>query len=184
MFAFIASPLGGLLLKVGAVLALAGLAWWAWEHYVVGHYEAIGAARVQAKWDADSARRIKATTDITLLWNDKRIAADKLQEERDSERAKRTEMAASAARNLPAAVSSVVVPRAAVGVLNNAIGDTAPTAGPAGQPAKEPAATAESADSTVGLLTQWGVQCIAAYEEARGMVTGWQAFYSSLRAAQ
>ncbi len=172
-----------LLIKIGIVLALAVAAAWFW-HLATKHYEDIGRAEVQLKWDQDTARRIKQTSDMALLWNDKRIAADKLQEERDSERAKRTEMAASAARNLPAAVSGVVVPRAAVGVLNNAIGDTAPTAGPAGEPAKESAATAESADSTVGLLTQWGVQCIAAYEEARGMVTGWQAFYSSLRAAQ
>lgn len=145
-----------------------------------------GRAEIQAKWDADKAERIKRTTEITNLWDSKRQEAEKNAEDRDHERRLRADLATVAARGLPPAVARIVVPHSAVSVLDRAIdaGSATQIAGPAREPAKASAPAAEGADSTVGLLTQWGVQCIAAYEEARGMVVGWQDFYQSLRGSQ
>ena len=38
--------------------------------------------------------------------------------------------------------------------------------------------------TTVGLLTGWALEAIRLYDQCREQVTGWQAFYRGLQAAQ
>ncbi len=170
---------------VAAVIVLA-IAVMAWKHSYDGARREEGRAEVQEKWDMAKAAALKASNEQEQRWIGEVAAREKAEQERDNERAKRTEVAADAAKRLPDRVARVVVPRESVRVLNDAIArsDTAPPAGPAAKPSEKAAAAPEGADSTVGLLTQWGVSCISAYDEARSMVDGWQAFYASLRAAQ
>lgn len=53
-----------LILKLGA--AVLGIAAWFWAwHAFTGHYEARGAARVQAQWDAQKARDMAAKLEAT-----------------------------------------------------------------------------------------------------------------------
>ncbi len=163
---------------IGAIVLVGGAVWFG------SHERGIGEAKIQAKWDADTQRRIKATTDMTLLWDKTRQEKEEAQRKLDDERQVRTAVAVDAAKHLPDSVARIAIPRSAVLVLNNAIGDSAEIAGPAAKPAKETSTAAEGADSNVGLLIQWGVGCLAAYDEARGMVTGWQDFYQSLRQSQ
>lgn len=176
------------------IAALAALSLFAYgAHKYNEHERAEGRAEVQAKFDAFKAEKekerlaaVQRATDITNLWNATRERGDKLERERDAERNQRLAAATVAAKTLPPGVAAVVVPAPAVRVLNDAIdaGNTSHVAEPAGSVAKDAAPVAEGAASTVGLLTQWGVQCADLYDEARGMVEGWQRFYAGLQAAQ
>jgi len=168
------------------VVALLAVAVIAWKHSYDEARRDEGRGEVQEKWDQAKAAALKANTEQEQRWASERDARVKAEQERDDERTKRATEAANAAKSLPAADARVRVARSAVRVLNNAIdaGNPTPAPGPAAKPDKATPAAAEGADSTVGLLTQWGVACISAYDEARSMVKGWQDFYAGLRAAQ
>lgn len=166
------------LLLAGLCLAL----WGAW-HEFTGHYIDIGRAEVQAKCDADKAAREKALTDMTLLWDQKRQEAQTKQEELDHARQIAAQAAQKRAQALPPAVAAIRVPAVAVRVPNDALGGAAAIAGPAAEPATDSGPSA--ADSNVGLVVGWIVDTvIPLYDACRDEVTGWQAFYSSLRATQ
>ena len=173
----------GLLIRIGAALALAAACWYAW-HEFTGHYEHIGEARVQAKWDADKARAAKATADVEAERDAIKQQAEKAIQERDHERELRQADAQARARSLPAAVAGARFPGIAVRVLNDAIGDPAAPAGAARNPPPAAAAAAENPDSTAGQLTEWGVTVIQLYETCRARVTDWRDFYAALLAAQ
>jgi len=168
-----------------AIIALVAAVGFAKHRYDEGK-RMEGRAEVQALWDADRARNIKEGQAQEARWKTESEARQKAEQELSDERSKRAAVAAVAARSLPDRVARVVVPRESVRVLNDAIdaGNPGKTTGPAAKPDKAAPAAAEGADSTVGLLTQWGVGCIAAYDDARAMVTGWQDFYHALQAAQ
>ena len=172
-------------LKLIAVAVIAGLLLWGW-HVFTESYREEGRAEVQSQWDLAKAAALKANTEQEQRWQKESAAREKAEKELEDERTKRAALAADAAKRLPDRVARVVVPRESVRVLNSAIdaGNPAPATGTARESAKATPAAAEGADSNVGLLTQWGVACISAYDEARGMVKGWQDFYAGLRAAQ
>lgn len=148
-----------------------------------------GRAEVQAKFDAYVTAAMERTSAITLAWDAKRIEAETAGKVADDERAKRFAESKMRAQALPAAVAAVVVPAAALGVLDDAIraSDRAETPGSAGAPVENPAAATPAAtepDGTVGLLTAWGLEVVALYDACRDQVTGWQTFYRGLQAAQ
>lgn len=174
--------LEALAIKAALLLGLCLALWGAW-HEFTGHYIDIGRAQVQAKWDADKAAREKALTDMTLLWNQKRIDAEKAQQEADHERELRMQDAVQRAQTLPPDVAAIRVPAVAVRVPNDALGGPAAAPGPATEPATDTGPSA--ADSDVGLVIGWIVgTVIPLYESCRDEVKGWQAFYSSLQATQ
>ena len=148
-----------------------------------------GAKPVQERFDVYVKAARERTSAITLAWDQKRIEAEQAGKVADEERAKLFAESKMRAQALPAAVAAVVVPAAALGVLDAAIdaGSAAPTPGPAGAPPAATPAAAETAaqpDGTVGLLIEWGAMAVAKYDECRDLVTGWQAFYRGLQAAQ
>lgn len=173
-------------IALGIVLVLLAVAVGVEKHRYDERRRDEGRAQIQAKWDADKAARIQAVTDQVSRWDAERQKYDKAQQELSNERSLRAALAANAARSLPRTVADTAFPAAAAGVLNDAIhaSDTASTPGPSAEPAKEAATSPAAADSTVGAVTEWAVGCVAAYEEARGMVAGWQDFYASLQKAQ
>lgn len=182
MLDFIVSPLGGLLLKVLAVIALAVAVMLAWHRYVALPYERKGAAPVEAAWDLDKAARAKATADIESERDAAKDKAEKATQERDHANELRQAEAKARAKALPPSVASNHFPGVAVRVLNDAIGDSS---APTGRATKPDATTAGPADdSNVGAVTEWGVAVIALYETCRAKVTGWREFYADLLAAQ
>ena len=176
-----------LLAKTLAALSfVAGLVW-GWHHFTE-RYREEGRMEVRAEWDLDKVARRKLVTEITLAWNDQRIAAEAAEKERDEERAKRIATATIRAKTLAPEVAGVVVPGAALRVLDVAIADSPAFAGTADHAYKTPpaatAATADDSDGTVGALTEWGVRVIGLYDACRDMVTAWQAFYAGLQKDQ
>lgn len=148
-----------------------------------------GRAEVQAKFDAYVTAAMERTSAITLAWDAKRIEAETAGKVADDERAKRFAESKMRAQALPAAVAAVVVPAPAVGVLQRAIDDSAAATGPARESEPAHPIAAEHPDdtgaaSTVGLLTAWGLEVVRLYDACRDQVTGWQAFYQGLQAAQ
>lgn len=178
----------GLVLRIGAALALAAACYAAW--YGVEHWcnaacraETQRADGIKAAWDADIARRVALTTAITLEWDKQRQIADALEAKHEQIRNVLFASAEAAARALPKPVASVVVPGAAVGVLNAAVDASNTTAaGPAREPPTPP--TAATADSSLGLVVEWGVTCAKYYAAAVDQVVGWQKFYAGLRLAE
>ena len=177
-------PIAGIVIVLAIVLALGAMK----RSYDDGK-RAEGAKPVQEMHDAYVKAARERTTAITLAWDVKRVEAEQAGKVADDERAKR--MAESKVRlaALPPAVAAVVVPAAALSVLDNAIdaGSAAPAPGPAGEaPAAAPAVaeTAAQPDGTVGLLIEWGALAVAKYDECRDLLTGWQTFYRGLQTAQ
>jgi len=164
------------------VLAFVGMVAW-WKHKYDEERRDEGRAEVQAEWDADKAERVKLTTAMTLLWDNKRQDAEKIGEERDRLRMERTESVARQVASLPPAVAHLVIPADAVRVLS-AGADSANAAGTPSQPEKAIAPRTASADSNVGLLTGWAVTVLDILAECRDRVSEWEVFYASLRAAQ
>ncbi len=104
-----------------------------------------GRSEIQAKWDVDKAARIKALSDQVALWDQTRQKFEKAAEERDREHELRiTEVNALASR-LPASVAAVVVPRAAIGVLDAAVHDTGTAARTSSKPVERVSAAAKPA---------------------------------------
>ena len=177
-----------LLAKGLAVLVLVAGLLYGW-HVFTESYRAEGRAEVTAKWNADIERRREQTTAITLAWDQQRIKAETAAKGLDDERAKRFAEATQRARALPAAVAAIVIPGVSVGVLQSALGtDTTEAPEPSGTTPTTDTAVAPSADSqansTVGLLTEWGVEVINLYDVCRTRVGEWQTFYRGLQAAQ
>ena len=180
-------PLAGIVICIAIALALGAMK----RSYDDGKREE-GAKPVRAELVAlqkqVTAAQERASA-LALQWDQQRQVAEAAGKERDDERAKR--MAESKVRlaALPPAVAAVVVPAAALSVLDNAIdaGSAAPAPGPAGEaPAAAPAVaeTAAQPDGTVGLLIEWGALAVAKYDECRDLLTGWQTFYRGLQTAQ
>ena len=75
-----------MLIKIGALIALALALAWCW-HLFVDHYREQGRVEIRKEWDADKAARIKRTTELTLLLSGKlQVAmgeADKAKEKRN-----------------------------------------------------------------------------------------------------
>ena len=168
-------------LELYAVIALGLLLFGLKTSYDHKH-EAIGAARVQALWDTDKAARIKAFSDMTTKWITAASNADAAIKERDDARAKLLASAKNRAANLPPAIAAIPVPYQSVVVLNDAIRDSAIVASPSAKP--DATAAGPSAGSNIGMLTEWGVTCIAMYDQARQRLNDWATFYQSLRDAQ
>jgi len=164
------------------VVALVGFVAYKKDQYDEGKMD-LGRAEVQAKWDTDKAERIARTAAMTMLWDAKRQEAEKASDERDKARADRMGLVASARDRIPVAVASRPVPAVAVDVLNAGAGATN-AAGTASESTKTVAASAASADSTIGLLVGWGVVVLDILGECRDRVSEWERFYSSLRSAQ
>lgn len=141
-----------------------------------------GRAEVQAKWDTDKAARLKAYTDMTTQWVTAQQDAEKNAAALAAERQGRINDAKLRALALPPADAGLRFPASARGVLNDAVRDSAATAGPAAEPAKPPADAA--ADTRVDIVTQWAVDVVGYYNACRDQVIGWQRFYAALRAAQ
>lgn len=173
----------GLIARGIAVLAILAALAYAW-HRFTEHYREQGREEVRLEWEKDKAERIAAADAMVEVWRGEVARAGKASRERDDERRKRRDEAARRAAELPPEVAGVAVPGAAVGVLNRALGDTAPATGSTGAPERPAAAAAAGADSTVGLLTGWGIEVIAMYETCRARVTEWREFYAALQAAQ
>jgi hypothetical protein len=182
MPALLLSPL---LWKVIAALAIAAALAYAW-HTFVEKYREQGRVEVRAEWEADALRRVQALQETEAKLAAKSIEAGRAIGERDNERRKRAAEAQKHAQALAPAVAAVVVPAAAVGVLRDALAasDPAPATRSPGAAQGSAAAAAAGADSTVGLLTGWGVEVINLYDACRSQVTGWINFYASLQAAQ
>ena len=180
MFAFAA--LEPLLVRGLLVIGIAIAAWGAW-HEFTGHYIDIGKAQVQALWDADKAKREKALTDMTMLWDQQRQKAEAAQEVAQHAQDQLIAQAQAAARALPPAVAAIRIPAVAVRVPNDALDREPGATGPPAQPGADTAPSA--ADSDVGLVVGWIVDTvIPLYNACRVEVTGWQAYYASLQAAQ
>lgn len=137
--------------------------------------------------------QVKAAQDrasaLALQWDTERQKAEAAAKGMDDERSKRLAEAQIRVKALPAVVAAVVVPAAALGVLDDAIRASEPV--PAPGPAREPeqarpvaATAAPDADGTLGPLIQWGAQVVTLYDACRDQVHGWQAFYRGLQAAQ
>lgn len=174
----------GLLIRIGAAIALAIAAAWLW-HAFTGHYKDIGRAEVQAKWDADKAARNKAIADQALAWDAQRLKTEKAENERD---AARTALFA-ALQPLPPDVARQHVPAAFVGVLRDNA-HAANAAGTAAQPDKAAAPTATGADpasageSDLGLIAEWFREVALIHAECRDRVSAWISFYRGLQSAQ
>ncbi len=171
----------GLILRIGAAIALAVAAAWLW-HAFTGHYKDIGRAEVQAKWDADKAVRNKAIADQTLLWDAQRKKTEDAEHDRDEARAKLFAQVPT----LPPAVARERVPAAFVGVLRDNA-RAANAAGATGEPhetAPTAPATADPAESDLGLLAGWFADVARIHAECRDRVAQLVTFYSGLRAAQ
>ena len=172
----------GFLIRLGIALALAAAALYAW-HLFTGHYIAIGEARVQLAWDTDKAMRAKALAQAEAEGEAIRARAEAQAKEHDNERQAR--IAASKARlhKIPPAVGADHFPGVAVGVLNDAVRDSAAPTGAAAKPDR-PAAESPEPDSTVAEVTGWGITCVAFYDACRTRVDELIDFYRSVRAAQ
>src|SRR5574338_91731 len=153
--AFATSKLGlQIIAGIGVAIALA-----AGYHHVWHNGYEDGSAEVQAKWDADKQRRLKAFAEMTTKWVVASQETEKAIKERNDARAQRFQPARQHAASLPPDVAGVRVPAAAVGVLDDAVRESA-AAGSAAKPTDAAAGSAGSAESTVGLLTQWGVEMV------------------------
>ena len=170
-----------LLIRVGIILAIAAAAAWCWHVFAESMREQ-GREEVRAEWAADTARRVKMTTQITGLWDEQRKKAETATATLDAERAARAEANRVKVAALPPAVAGAVFSGVARRLLNDAIRDSAPPTGTASSP--EHASTAPPVDSTVGAITEWGVAVVDLYAACKDQVEGWQQFYSGLRAAQ
>ncbi len=178
MIAFLLSKWGLRIIGcIGILVALGGLYYHVWHNGYIA-----GSAEVQKDWDADKAKREKALTDMTLLWDQQRQASEKAQQEAASERAKREQVASDRVRTLPPAVAAIRVPAVAIRVPNDALGGAAPT--PRAAPEPGDGSVAAPGDSNVGLVIGWAVDVIGYYNACRDEVIGWQTFYQSLRNAQ
>jgi len=145
-------------------------------------HEAIGAARIQALWDADKAARIRAFSEAMTKYVTAQSDADASQKALEAERQGRITDAKHRAANLPAPDAHLRFPGNAASLLDDAGSNTTSAPGAAGQPANSPAAPAE--DSTVGLVTGWAVDVIGYYNACRDEVIGWQSFFHALQQAQ
>ena len=174
----------GLLIRVGVALALAAAAWWAW-HAFTDHYREQGRVEVRAEWEQDKARRIKAVTDQTMLWDAQRQKTERAEHERDQARQAAAEAVKQRAASLPVDVARAPVPGAFVGVLR-AGRDSANAAGAAAEPHQAAAGSASGADesSTLGAIAEWVAEVTDILAECRDRVAGWATFYGGLRAAQ
>lgn len=168
-------------IKVACVVAAIAAFFFAKHSYDVGK-ERIGEARVQAKWDADKAERLRAFSKMTAEWTTEKLRADALQKEKDDARNIQANKAHARAAALPAADAGARFPGAARVVLNDFVADSTAPAGSPGKSAEGPAAA--PADTTVGAVTEWGVTVVALYNVCRDSVIGWIDFYAALRAAQ
>jgi len=169
--------------KAVALAAAAALLLWGW-HLFTEHYRDEGRAEIQAKWDADKAERLASMQEMQAKWAlEKENTAEAIRE-RNNARAKATALAREAAKTIPEDVASQPVPSVAVGVLNDAIGNSAEASGPPGGTYKGVTAPPARADSTIGLLVDWGITAIDMYETCRARVVEWQQFYSGLQKAQ
>lgn len=168
-----------IVLHVVEALAILGVLWVLKAGYDHKH-EAIGAARVQAQFDAYKAEATKRAADLALLWAAKVDEAASVQAKLDSERQQRTDDAKKQVQQLPPTVASVRVPAAAVRVLDYAAGN-AEAPKPAAEPATSPAPAPE--DSNLGIVTGWAVTVIGYYNACRDEILGWQSFYHSLQEA-
>lgn len=144
-----------------------------------------GRADIQAKWDADSARRMAQVTAQTLAWDAQRQKTDTAVAERDKARQEAANAISQRVANLPQVVRDQRVPAAFVGVLRDSA-NAANLAGTPGEPDKAPAATAASADaeSDLGLVAGWISDVARIHAECRDRVALWIDFYAGLRAAQ
>lgn len=167
------------LILLGVVVALFGLK----NSYDEGRRDE-GRAEIQALWDVDKAARIKAFAEMTTQWITAKTDLERLAKEREDERNIRLNKAQERARRLPAAVANVRIPGSAIRVLNDAVGDSATAPPAAGEVPHAAAGPAQDPDATVAALVDWGLKCIAAYDQARQYVTDVVGFYEALRAAQ
>lgn len=168
------------------LIALAGLALVlvSMKHHYDESRRDEGRAEVQAKWDADKAARLKAYADMTTKWVIASGDAEKAIKERDDARAQLFQKQKAKAAALPEHIAALPVPYQSVVVLNDAIRDSAAPTGAAAESGQAAPSTPPGADSTVGLLTQWGVDMIAWADECRARVQSWSSFYSDLRSKQ
>lgn len=163
------------LMIIGLMIAL----WGAW-HSFTGHYKDIGRAEVQAKWDKDKEARIKALTAVTLMWDKKRQELEQEQTDHERDRAARFAPITVASTNLPKPVRDVPVPAAAVGVLNRAISASNSVSSPT--PSKSGEETGPTpADTDLGSVVDWGVNCARQYAEVVDQVLGLQKAYNNVR---
>ena len=162
---------------LAAVLILLGL-----KHGYDERRRDEGRAEVKALWDADTQRRVHAFAEAMTKYVTAQEEAEKNAQALAAERQKRIDDAKLRALALPPADAGVRFPASARGVLNDAVGDSAPATGPAAEPVKSASAPAE--DSNVGIVTQWAVDVIGYYNACREQVIGLQSFYHALQKAQ
>lgn len=164
---------------LGAVI-LGGL-WYGAEHWCNGVCRDARAEVATLKSEKAAAQKMAAA--IATKYGEQVAATQAAEAQRDGERNARFVPVESAARNLPAAIARIVVPAAAVRVLDDAIiASNATLAKPAAGAAES--ARAPPADSDLASVTSWGVTCAKQYAELADEVVGWQRFYAGLQAAQ
>jgi hypothetical protein len=185
-------------LIVYAVLALGALAVIGAAAYRVNHWCNAACAAAKAETVKETARADAAEQAIAAAkaeaermrsrWAAETVALQVAAVQLEGERNARFAAVASAARGLPAVDARLRFPTSAAGVLELAISaGNATIARPPGEPAKETVAApaaAEGAGFDVAGVTAWGVACAKLYAEVADQVTGWQAFYARLQAAQ
>lgn len=176
-----------LMAKLAALVAGFVLLAWA-AHLAKEHYRDQGRTEIRAEWEIDKAARMKLTSGITLAWDKERIKAETAGKEIEDARRNRLQQIVNRVRTLPAAVAAVSVPASVVGMLDDAIRNSATATEPAVEPGRAGSAVAAPAtdtrDSSLGLLTEWAVTVIGMYDACAERVAGWQSFYSGLQAAQ
>lgn len=164
----------GLLLRLAAVAALA-IALLVAKHKYDSYQQDLGAARVQAAWDADKARRMAQVAEINQERVDAVARADSLAR---AQQEARSQSFADVRRSLPAGPADAALARRLLDDAVRAANGQAPAS--PGEPAGDTAAAAELT-CDFGPWVRWGEQVAELYAQAREQVVGWQAFYADLR---
>lgn len=129
---------------------------------------------------AEKAAAQERATAIALLWSGQVDKTASAESQLETLRHARAETVRAAAAALPAADRGRVVPAAVVRVLDSAAG----AANSAGTTTGAEKAAPTSADTSLGVLTDWAVVVTEIHAECRDRVAQWETFYAGLRAAQ
>ena len=148
-----------------------------------------GRAEVQAKWDADKAKRLRAYAQLMTDYVAAQQDAAQLQKEKDDARNIRENAARQRAEALPRSVRDMRIPLVA-GVLNDvpsngASGPPSTAAGRASVDAPARAPDPSASDTSVGLWADWSVTMRdVLYAHCVDTLTGLQRYYENLRSKQ
>lgn len=151
------------------------------------HQQAIGAARVQALWDAEkaetAAKKLKTETDAAL-------AAKKIDDHQATlTEARNARFSKVDAKTIPAGAAHIRIPSSVVGVLNDVVdaanGSPEGSAAKSGQEAAAPAADTVDADpgsTDLEAVVGWSKQVGKLYSQCTDQVQGLQDLWITTQA--